>query len=114
MLKIIFVSLVLVMVSCGKKEYVTEVTEVTEITELTEIVQVYREEFEPIIIYPCGDLGGFQEILIKFSDTKIMCYFKDGSKEFLTILEPGLYVTTDYKKCSFEITEDYEIIDESM
>jgi len=59
-------------------------------------------------IDPCGDMPGqFDEILLQTADGSLVAYFKDsGSREFLTLLAPGSYRTTDKQKCDFDVLAD--------
>lgn len=49
---------------------------------------------------PCIDS---QEVLIYLSDGRIMAYFEQGSKRYLSILASGTYRTTDNNNCIFTI-----------
>lgn len=63
------------------------------------------------IIDPCGDNPNeYDEIIIKMYNGLYFAYFEDKNKRFLTILNPGKYITTDKQKCEFEILENGEII----
>ena len=53
----------------------------------------------------CPDIDAeFKEMLILLNGN-IIAFFKDGKKEFLTVLEDGEYLSTDSRKCKFEIFE---------
>lgn len=55
------------------------------------------------IIDPCGDGPGFDEVLIKTSKGRVIAYFEDGGRRFLTNLLPGNYRTTDKQSCFFNV-----------
>jgi len=62
------------------------------------------------IIDPCGDNPGqFDEVLFRLSSGEVVAYFEQGSKRFLTVLNPGNYRTTDTQNCNFTITEDMQV-----
>jgi hypothetical protein len=57
-------------------------------------------------IYLCGNTDG--EILLRLSDGTIIAYSKDclGIKEYLTILDPGNYISSDGHNCKFTLNPD--------
>lgn len=62
------------------------------------------------IIDPCGNIENeYDEIILKYSNNILIAYFKDGENEFLSLLEPGEYITTDFQQCRFTVSDDYEI-----
>ena len=64
------------------------------------------------IIDPCGPSGGFDEILLRLSDNRLLAYFEDGEgNRHLVIIPPGTYRTTDAQRCLFKVTEDMEVIE---
>lgn len=68
-----------------------------------EIAELQAQESIVEFIDPCGDSSGFDEILLKTSTGKIVAYFEQGNKRFLTILGNGTYQTTDNQACRFKI-----------
>lgn len=64
------------------------------------------------VIDPCGDdPNNEDEVILRLSSGDLLAYFKDGgNKEFLAILEPGDYVTTDKQQCRFRVTEDLQVV----
>lgn len=54
------------------------------------------------------ETGG--EILIRLPDDTLAAFMQNGSAEYLTILEPGDYRTTDGENCHFIVDEDNNII----
>lgn len=62
------------------------------------------------IIDPCGDSPGeFDEIMFRLSSGELVAYFEQGSKRFLTVLNPGNYRTTDKQSCRFTVTTDMQV-----
>lgn len=60
------------------------------------------------VIDPCGDEpGSVDEVLFRLWTGEIAAWYKNTG---FVILEPGQYRTTDYQKCVFTVTEDYEVI----
>lgn len=57
------------------------------------------------LLDPCGDMPGqFDEVLLRTSSGKVVAYFEQGSKRFLSVLTPNQgYSTTDVQACSFSI-----------
>lgn len=72
---------------------------------------VELEQQDAVIEYinPCGDGPGFDEYILKTKSGKYLAYFESGSKRFLTILTPGLYMTTDQQACRFEVVNNGEL-----
>jgi len=67
------------------------------------------------IIDPCGDKSGYyDEILIKVGDEKLIAYFEQRGKRFLSELNPGSYRTTDKQKCYFSVDSDLELYNEHI
>lgn len=62
------------------------------------------------IINPCGDSPGFDEILFRTHSNQIIAHFSSGGLQFLTILSPGSYRTTDSESCLFSINSNMEVI----
>ena len=61
------------------------------------------------IIDPCGDSEGYDEILLRLNDGQLMAYFENGNNRFLSLLPPGLYITTDSQKCLFKVNDDLTV-----
>lgn len=57
------------------------------------------------ILDPCGKESAFDEVLLRMADDSILAYFA-GSGGFLTLLDPGNYVTTDGTSCLFTIDNE--------
>lgn len=66
------------------------------------------------VIDPCGKQPGFNEVLLRTADNKIIAHYADGAKQFLTILVPGNFVTTDITPCYFTVTEDMQVINQHL
>lgn len=62
------------------------------------------------IIDPCGDGPGFDEVLLKLANGKIMAHYAGGGNlQFLTILSPGNYTTTDASACRFNVDNNNRV-----
>lgn len=61
-------------------------------------------------IDPCGDGPGFDEVILRMGDGTLLAHYSSGGREFLTIITPGNYVTTDQQACSFTVTAEGEVI----
>ncbi len=61
------------------------------------------------VINPCGD-SELDQVILKFSDGTIVAHQSNGKNEFLTVLVPGDYQTSDGLKCPFTVTEDGNVI----
>lgn len=61
------------------------------------------------IIDPCGKQSSFDEVLFKTVSGTIIAHYSHGSKQFLTLVPPGRYVTTDGTNCYFTITSDGKV-----
>lgn len=58
-------------------------------------------------IDPCGDHPShFDEVVLVTADSKLVAYFEQGSKRFLSVLTPGNYITTDNQACHFSVTAE--------
>jgi hypothetical protein len=61
------------------------------------------------LVDPCGDQNGFDEVLLRLGNGQLMAHYSAGNQQFLSILGPGNYVTTDGTSCSFTINNDLTI-----
>lgn len=61
------------------------------------------------LVDPCGKQASFDEVLLRLQNNQIMAHYADGAKQFLTIVGPGSYVTTDGTHCYFTVTNDLQI-----
>ena len=61
------------------------------------------------LINPCGASGGFDEILLRTHNNQIIAHFSSGNLQFLTILTPGNWQTTDSQHCSFTVHPDMSV-----
>lgn len=55
------------------------------------------------VLLPCGAGGGYDEVLLRLGDGQLLAHFTEGSREFLSILKPGNYVTASIPACYFSI-----------
>lgn len=63
------------------------------------------------LIDPCGDSPGYDEILLRLANGQLMAHYAGGGNlQFLTVIGPGSYSTTDSQACAFTVTADLEVI----
>lgn len=63
------------------------------------------------IIDPCGDSAGYDEVLLRTNDGRVIAYFETGSNRYLSVLIPNVqYATTDGSNCSFKIDVDGNLV----
>lgn len=65
------------------------------------------------LIDPCGDGPGYDEVLLRLSSGRTIAYFKNASNEFLTVLSPGYYKTTDTQACNFSVNAQGLVCDQN-
>lgn len=61
---------------------------------------------------PCGKQTSFDEVLLILEDHQILAHYASGSNQFLTLIGPGNYVTTDGSSCYFTVDVNGNIINE--
>jgi hypothetical protein len=61
---------------------------------------------------PCGDQSGFDEVLLKTASGSWIAHFASGQSQFLTVLTPGTYITTDGSHCYFTLNANGTITGE--
>lgn len=64
------------------------------------------------VIDPCGHQTTFDEVLLVMSNGQILAHFANGADQFLTLVPPGNYTTTDGSRCAFTINSDMSISNE--
>ena len=62
------------------------------------------------VIDPCGPQAAFDEVLLKLANGQIMAHFASGANQFLSLIGPGSYVTTDNSACHFQVTPSMEVV----
>ena len=66
-------------------------------------------EFDIVeVIDPCGDEAAFDEVILRLANGELLAYFA-GSDGFLTLIDPGNYVTTDGTGCQFTVNSDLTV-----
>lgn len=60
-------------------------------------------------INPCGKQGTHDEVLFKLNNGQILAHYSDANKQFLTLLSPGNYRTTDGTNCNFSVDSDFNV-----
>lgn len=63
------------------------------------------------ILDPCGDdPDHYDEVLLITQGGSVIAYFREGKNhEFLSLLVPGDYETTDKQECEFTVNPDYSV-----
>lgn len=56
------------------------------------------------IIDPCGDGPGYDEVLLVLANGTLLAHYADGVKQFLSVIGPGTYTTTDGTGCVFTVS----------
>jgi len=56
------------------------------------------------LIDPCGDGPGFDEVLLRLTDGRLVAYFEQGGNRFLSVISDGNYRTTDAQGCYFSVS----------
>ncbi len=64
------------------------------------------------VVDPCGKQAAFDEVLLKLKNGQIMAHFASGANQFLALIGPGNYSTTDGTHCYFTITNTGEVTNE--
>lgn len=64
------------------------------------------------IVDPCGQQTQFDEVLFRLENNQLVAHYASGSNQFLTIVGPGNYVTTDGTHCYFTVNSDLSISNE--
>ncbi len=61
------------------------------------------------MIDPCGNQSGFNEVLLRLANRTLIAHFSQGNKQFLTVIGPGNYITTDGHGCQFTVDNNLEV-----
>ena len=61
------------------------------------------------IVDSCGKQASYDEVLLRMGNGDLMAHYSDGSKQFITVIGPGTYLTTDGTSCMFTIHPDKTI-----
>jgi len=102
-----------IVVVSGKDLNKNGMLEAPEIEQSSYLCDGTSEAVESTIVRfidPCGAHTGFDEVILQMSSGELVAYFEDGGKRFLTILDPGVYQTTDAQKCIFKVTNEMEVV----
>lgn len=80
-------------------------------TLLSQMAQLQTNQHVVAVVDPCPTVTStdYKEMLLKLGDGKLVAYFEDGGKRFLSVLKPGSYQTTDRRACSFIVTNNNTI-----
>ena len=61
------------------------------------------------VIDLCGTQPGFNEVLLRTHNNKLISHFSSGSNQFLALIGPGNYISTDGKNCYFTVHPDMSV-----
>lgn len=61
------------------------------------------------LINPCAQTPGFNEVLLRLHNGQIIAHFSSGNLQFLSVIGPGTYRTTDASSCLFTIHPDMSV-----
>lgn len=61
------------------------------------------------VVDPCGKQASFDEVLLKLQNGQLMAHYSDGARQFLTLIGPGNYITTDNTSCHFSVSASMEV-----
>lgn len=61
------------------------------------------------VVDPCGHQVSYDEVLLVMSNGQILAHFASGSNQFLTLIPPGNYITTDGSGCYFTVESDMTV-----
>lgn len=64
------------------------------------------------VVDPCGPQVTYDEVLLVMSNSQVLAHFSNGSNQFLTLIPPGNYVTTDGSNCYFTVEADNTVDNE--
>lgn len=64
------------------------------------------------VIDPCGDSPGFDEVLFRTFDNHLIAHYASGNQQFLSLIPPGNYVTTDGTHCYFTVDSNMNLINQ--
>ncbi len=82
----------------------------SEVNEaLVDIAELQNSESVKEVIDPCGDGPGYDEVILRTRSGKLLVYFRSGANEFLTLLVPGNYQTTDGTNCAFTVNSQLKV-----
>ncbi len=65
------------------------------------------------VIDVCGNqAGALDEVLLRTQDGRLLAHYASGALQFLTVLEPGTYKTTDSTRCQFTVNANNQIVNQ--
>ena len=77
----------------------------------TQVAMLLLQDSIVSMIDPCGNGPAYDEVLLRTKSGQTIAYFQSGSNEFLTVLEPGTYRTTDTQQCNFTMSATGQVCD---
>lgn len=64
------------------------------------------------IIDPCGKQGTYDEVLLRLGNGQLMAHYSSGNQQFLTLIGPGSYISTDNTSCYFTVDNNMNIVNQ--
>lgn len=61
---------------------------------------------------PCGHQSSYDEVLLRLANGQLLAHYASGALQYLTIVGPGNYVTTDGTHCYFTVDSDLGVSNE--
>jgi len=61
------------------------------------------------IIDPCGAAAGYNEVLLRLKNGTLLAHYASGNNQFLVVVPPGSYRTTDGSGCRFSVDQNYNV-----
>lgn len=61
------------------------------------------------IVDPCGEQAMFDEVLFKMANGQVLALYYSKKQSFLTVVDPGVYTTTDGTECTFTVHADGKV-----
>lgn len=61
------------------------------------------------IIDPCGKQAAYDEVILRLNNGVLLSHYSDGAKQFMVVLSPGSYRTTDGTNCLFHVSATKQV-----
>lgn len=61
------------------------------------------------VVDPCGKQSDYDEYLLVLNNGQILAHYSHGNKQFLTLIGPGNYQTTDGTSCNFRVDQNLNV-----
>lgn len=64
------------------------------------------------LVDPCGKQTTYDEVLMRLANNQLIAHYASGSLQYLTVIGPGSYITTDGSNCYFSVDSNLQIYNE--